>query len=79
MSEVLCIYNILTNLVSAYCIFNENIDKKEAMDNIFYYMLACKQNGNIVMDVVIDYNNVNNIALAKECKKQLKLFLSKGD
>lgn len=79
MNEVLCIYDILTNSVSAYRILTEYINKEEAMDNIFYYMLACKQNGNIVMDVMIDYNNVNNIALAKECKKQLKLLLSKGD
>lgn len=79
MSEVLCIYNILTNSVSAYRILTEDINKEEAMDNILYYMLACKQNGNIVMDVMIDYNNVNNVTLAKECKKQLKHFLSKGD
>ena len=77
MNEVLCIYNILTDSVCTYRILSENTDKEEAMDNIFHYMLTRKQNGNIVIDVMIDYSNVTNIiALAKECKKQLITFLT---
>lgn len=79
MNEVLCIYNILTDSVCAYRILNEDTDKKEAMDNILYYMFACKQNGNIVMNVMIDYSNINNPSLAKECKEQLKFLLLDGD
>lgn len=75
MTNVLCVYNILTNSVSAYRIINDDTDKEEAMDKIFNYMLACRQNGNIVMDVMIDYNSVNNVDLAAECKKQLKFLL----